>query len=103
MATRKFTDDVGELDSDRRARIDALKDEARANSVAFNLQELRQHRQLTQVKLVERINRVICDFPKLDFATRHGCEPWEDNDQANAQMVGMAQPQNYPAASLNAL
>ncbi len=27
---------------------------------------------------VERIDRVMYDFPELTFVTRHGCEPWED-------------------------
>jgi len=27
---------------------------------------------------VERIDRVMYDFPELTFITRHGCEPWED-------------------------
>lgn len=27
---------------------------------------------------VERIDRVMYDFPELVFVTRHGCEPWED-------------------------
>ena len=27
---------------------------------------------------VERIDRVMYDFPDLVFVTRHGCEPWED-------------------------
>jgi predicted TIM-barrel fold metal-dependent hydrolase len=26
---------------------------------------------------VERIDRVMYDFPELTFVTRHGCEPWE--------------------------
>ena len=27
---------------------------------------------------VERIDRVMYDFPELTLVTRHGCEPWED-------------------------
>ena len=27
---------------------------------------------------VEKIDRVMYDFPDLRFVTRHGCEPWED-------------------------
>ncbi|MCB0996981.1 MAG: amidohydrolase family protein [Acidimicrobiales bacterium] len=27
---------------------------------------------------VERIDRVMYDFPELTFVTRHGCEPWDD-------------------------
>jgi len=27
---------------------------------------------------VERIDKVMYDFPELVFVTRHGCEPWED-------------------------
>jgi len=27
---------------------------------------------------VEKIDRVMYDFPELTFVTRHGCEPWQD-------------------------
>lgn len=39
MAHHKFTDIVGEIDEDRRTRIDAIKQEASADAVAFNLAE----------------------------------------------------------------
>ncbi len=76
MAIRKFTDIVGELDSDRRARIDALKDEARASSVAFNLQELRQHRQLTQVELAERLKRAQASISAMEAAEDNLLSTW---------------------------
>ena len=56
MGHRKFNDIVGDINAERRSRIDAIKDEARADAVAFNLAELRRHRQLTQVELAERLN-----------------------------------------------
>ena len=66
--TRKFTDIVGDIDSDRRSRIDALKDEARADGVAFNLGELRRHRQLTQVELAERLERPQASISAMETA-----------------------------------
>ena len=27
---------------------------------------------------VERLDRIMYDFPELVFVTRHGCEPWEE-------------------------
>ena len=46
-----------DINAERRSRIDAIKDDARADAVAFNLAELRRHRQLTQVELAERLER----------------------------------------------
>ena len=46
MGYRKFADIVGEIDSERRSRIDTIKEEARVDAVAFNLSELRRHREL---------------------------------------------------------
>jgi len=56
MAGRtKWADIRGEITPEERARIDALKVQARADSVAFNLAELRKARELTQVELAERL------------------------------------------------
>jgi hypothetical protein len=57
MGHRKFNDVVGDINAERRSRIDAIKHDARADAVAYNLAELRRHRQLTQVELAERIER----------------------------------------------
>ena len=35
-------------------------------------------RLLMDCQHVERIDRVMYDFPELTLVTRHGCEPWED-------------------------
>lgn len=74
--TRKFTDIVGDIDSDRRARIDALKDEARADGVAFNLGELRRHRQLTQVELAERLERAQASISAMETADDNLLSTW---------------------------
>ena len=40
---------------------------------------------------VERLDRVMYDFPELTLVTRHGCEPWEDHGrEADAQVAGSA-------------
>ena len=39
MGHRKFTDVVGDINTDRRRRIDAIKQDANADAVAFNLAE----------------------------------------------------------------
>ena len=44
MGHRKFTDVVGDINTDRRRRIDAIKQDANADAVAFNLAELRRAR-----------------------------------------------------------
>jgi len=41
MAHRKFSDIVGEISPERRLRVDKIKEEYRADAVAFNLAELR--------------------------------------------------------------
>ena len=53
MGYHNFNDIVGEISLERRARIEALKQEARADAVAFNLAELRRHREMTQVELAQ--------------------------------------------------
>lgn len=68
MAHSKFTDIVGTVDPERRARIDAIKDEARADSVAFNLGELRRHRELTQVELAERLKKAQASISQMEAA-----------------------------------
>lgn len=46
-----FNDIIGKIDPKRRARIDALKTAAHADSVVFSLAEIRKARKLTQVEL----------------------------------------------------
>ncbi len=56
MAGRtKWVDIQGEVTPERRKRIDAIKAQAHADAVAFNLGELRKARELTQVELAERL------------------------------------------------
>ena len=68
MGHRKFNDVVGDIDAKRRVRIDTVKEEARADAVAFNLAELRQHRQLTQVELAERLERAQASISAIETA-----------------------------------
>lgn len=68
MTHSKFNDIVGTVDPERRARIDAIKDEARADSVAFNLGELRRHRELTQVELAERLEKAQASISQMEAA-----------------------------------
>ncbi|MFV1990772.1 MAG: transcriptional regulator [Acidimicrobiales bacterium] len=76
MGHRKFSDIVGEIDSDRRARIDALKQEARADAVAFNLAELRRHRELTQVELARRLERAQASISAMESADDNLLSTW---------------------------
>lgn len=68
MGHRKFGDVVGDITAERRSRIDAIKDDARADAVAFNLAELRRHRQLTQVELAERLERAQASVSAMETA-----------------------------------
>lgn len=68
MGFRKFSDIVGEISPERRARIDAIKVEARADAVAFNLGELRRHRELTQVELAQRLERTQASISAMEAA-----------------------------------
>lgn len=76
MGHRKFTDIVGEIDDERRARIDAIKEEARADAVAFNLAELRRHRALTQVELAERLQRAQASISAMETADDNLLSTW---------------------------
>ena len=76
MGHRKFTDIVGEIDENRRARIDAIKEEARADAVAFNLSELRRHRSLTQVELAERLQRAQASISAMETADDNLLSTW---------------------------
>ena len=68
MGHRKFSDIVGDISPERRARIDAIKEEYRADAVAFNLAELRRHRNLTQAELGERLKRAQASISAMETA-----------------------------------
>ena len=57
MGFRTSSDLVGEITPDERAEIDATKEEAAVESVAFNLAELRQARKMTKLELAHLIGR----------------------------------------------
>lgn len=76
MGHRKFTDIVGDISADRRARIDTIKEEARADAVAFNLAELRRHRELTQVELAERLERAQASISAMEAADDNLLSTW---------------------------
>ncbi len=68
MGHRKFNDVVGDIGAARRVRIDTIKEAARADAVAFNLAELRRHRQLTQMGLAERLERAQASTSAMETA-----------------------------------
>ncbi len=76
MTHQRFTDIVGEIDQDRRARIDAIKQEARADAVAFNLAELRRLRSLTQVELAKRLQRTQASISAMETADDNLLSTW---------------------------
>lgn len=66
--TKKFSEIVGGIDPERRARIDAIKEEARAEIVAFNLAELRRARSMTQMELAQRLERAQASISAMENA-----------------------------------
>ncbi|MGB2743319.1 MAG: hypothetical protein WA969_13705 [Candidatus Microthrix parvicella] len=76
MGHRKFDDIIGEIDETRRARIDTIKEEARADAVAFNLAELRRHRSLTQVELAKRLQRAQASISAMETADDNLLSTW---------------------------
>ena len=76
MGYRRFTDIVGDINPERRARIDAIKEEARADAVAFNLAELRRHRELTQVELAERLEKAQASISAMESAGDNLLSTW---------------------------
>ena len=76
MGHRKFTDIIGEIDDDRRARIDEIKRESRADAVAHSLAELRRHRALTQVELAERLQRAQASISAMETADDNLLSTW---------------------------
>ncbi len=68
MTYHNFDDLVGELTPAQRARVEALKDEARAEMVTYNLKELRRHRKLTQTELARRLDRAQASVSAMETA-----------------------------------
>lgn len=65
---KKFADIVGQLSPERRARIEELKEAARADAVAFSLAELRRAREMTQTELARRLERAQASVSALENA-----------------------------------
>ncbi len=76
MGYSRFTDIVGEMSPERRARIDSIKDEYRADTVAFNLAELRRHRHITQVELADRLERAQASISAMENADDNLLSTW---------------------------
>ena len=68
MTYYDFDDLVGGSTSEQRARVEALKDEARAEIVTYTLKELRRHRNLTQAELAERLDRAQASVSAMETA-----------------------------------
>lgn len=68
MTYYDFDELVGELTPEQRARVDALKEEARAEIVAYTLRELRKHRNLTQTELARRLDRAQASVSAMETA-----------------------------------
>ena len=68
MTYHNFDDLVGDLTPAQRARVEALKDEARAEIVTYNLKELRLHRKLTQTELARRLDRAQASVSAMETA-----------------------------------
>ena len=76
MGSKKFSQIVGEIGPERRARIDAIKHAAQAEAVAFNLAQLRKHRQLTQVELAQRLERAQASISAMETSQDNLLSTW---------------------------
>lgn len=76
MGHKKFSQIVGEIGPERRARIDAIKHVAQAEAVAFNLAQLRKHRQLTQVELAQRLERAQASISAMETSQDNLLSTW---------------------------
>lgn len=76
MGHRKFSQIVGEIGPERRARIEAIKHVAQAEAVAFNLAQLRKHRQLTQVELAQRLERAQASISAMEASQDNLLSTW---------------------------
>ena len=68
MTYHNFDDLIDDLTPAQRARVKALKDEARAEMVTYNLKELRRHRNLTQTELARRLDRAQASVSAMETA-----------------------------------
>ena len=57
MTYHNFDDLIDDLTPEQKARVEALKDEARAEMVTYTLGELRRNRELTQTELARLLDR----------------------------------------------
>ena len=78
MGHRKFTDIVGDLSPERRERIEAIKNEARADTIAFNLAQLRRHRRLTQSELAQTLERTQASISAMESADDNRLSTWRN-------------------------
>lgn len=76
MGHKKFSQIVGEIGPERRARIDAIKHVAQAEAVAFNLAQLRKHRQMTQVELAQRLERAQASISAMETSRDNLLSTW---------------------------
>lgn len=63
-----FDELVSDLTPEQWARVETLKDEARAEIVAYTLKELRLHRDLTQTELARRLDRAQASVSAMETA-----------------------------------
>ena len=66
--THNFDDLIGDLTPAQQAQVEALKNEARAEIVTYNLKELRRHRKLTQTELARRLDRAQASVSAMEAA-----------------------------------
>ncbi len=68
MTYHNFDDLIGDLTPAQQAQVEALKNEARAEIVTYNLKELRRHRKLTQTELARRLDRAQASVSAMEAA-----------------------------------
>lgn len=68
MTYYDFDELVGDLTAEQRTRVEALKEETRAEIVSFNLKELRLHRNMTQTELAQRLDRAQASVSAMETA-----------------------------------
>lgn len=68
MTYYDFEELVGDLTPEQRARVEAIKEETCAEIVAYNLKELRLHRNLTQTELARRLDRAQASVSAMESA-----------------------------------
>lgn len=79
MKTRKFSNLVAHIENDpeRRARVDALEQEAWDELAAYNLGELRRAREVTQAELTRQLDRAQPAVSAMEKTTSTSCPPSE--------------------------